>query len=508
MARKASFRVALLWSFVMNGGKRVILLVLTFVLAAILGPEDFGTVAMAAAYVLIAEMFLELGLTATLVQRKDLDDDHLNAAFWAVFGWSVVLMAVSGLLAPWWANANGLPELRQVIWALSVILPIEGLTVVQKATFQRDLDFRNLAIRANVAAFIAGGVSLAAAFAGWGVWALVLQRITIGLVGLLLLWWISPWRPHWGFEWRAARELVGFSSGAMLSRIAVFLTSRADALLMGLFFGPVAVGIYQLGHRLVGFIVDLAAKSIQPVAMADFSKLQDERERFNRAIARCLRTSASLAIPALAVLAIGARDVVGLLGEKWEVAAVPATLLCVVGMARACTIAAGPALRAVGRPFVEAAMMWGFAIPTVAAITTLGFLVRDSEPSEQAAAIAMARVVLFALVFFPVSIWVVRSVVRDAPLVRPLLPALASAGLGAGAIVALQLIGLIPTGPGFFPAALRIGATAALVYGLLLAFDPELRDRLKRLIDTARNGEGLASGPSVTSPAGDPPSDV
>ena len=55
---RPTFRVAVAWSFVLAGGKQGIMLVLTFVLAAILGPRDFGTVAMAMGYLMIAEMLL------------------------------------------------------------------------------------------------------------------------------------------------------------------------------------------------------------------------------------------------------------------------------------------------------------------------------------------------------------------------------------------------------------------------------------------------------------------
>ena len=183
MKQKPTVRVALIWSFVLNGGKDSILLLLTFVLAALLGPRDFGTVAMANAFLLISEMLLDLGLTAALVQRRELRDEHLDSAFWTVVGWSVVLMLVSVCLAPWWALANELPELRNVIWALAILLPIHGLVLVQNTLMQRALDFRSLAIRSNVAALTAGAVSLTAALFGWGVWALVLQRVTLGVVG-------------------------------------------------------------------------------------------------------------------------------------------------------------------------------------------------------------------------------------------------------------------------------------------------------------------------------------
>lgn len=505
MPRKATFRVALLWSFVMNGGKKSILLLLTFVLAALVGPQAFGTVAMAAAYVLIAEMVLDLGLGATLVQREDLRDEHLDAAFWTLVAWSLVLLGASLAVAPWWAGLNDLPELEAVIGALALLLPIQGLALVQRALFERDLDFRSLAIRSNASAFTAGVVSLTAAFLGAGVWALVLQRLTMAAVGLVLLWWISPWRPRLRFDAGAARELVGFSSGALLGRVAVFATSRADALIMGVFFGPLAVGIYQLGYRLMGYIVDLASRSIQTVAMADFSTFQSQPDALRRAVARCLRVSASLAMPPLAILAVSSGDLVALLGDEWLPAAVPTAVLCVVGAVRASGIVTGPILRAMGRPFVHASLMWLLAVPTVLTIVAVSVLMGAAAPAEQATAIAASRVALFALVSFPLSVVVVRRVLPRAPLLRPLWPAATASAAGAGTVLGLQALGLLPRSPALLALAVEGTLATLLVYGVLLALDPDLRSRLLERLGRPGAAAGLSG--AMAPAAGDERSD-
>jgi PST family polysaccharide transporter len=115
-----------------------------------LGPEAFGTVALAAVYIAFLELFLEQGLTNALVQRKDLRPDHLDAAFWMIFGLSIVLCGVSLAVAPLWAIANQLQILSSVISVLAITLPIRGLTIVQQAWIQRDMDPRALEVRANV----------------------------------------------------------------------------------------------------------------------------------------------------------------------------------------------------------------------------------------------------------------------------------------------------------------------------------------------------------------------
>ena len=81
-------------------------------LAAILGPEDFGIVAMALVYLAVVDLLLEQGFLTTIVQREQLDREHLDSAFWVNLVWCLVLAAVSFALAGWWAELNDVPELQ------------------------------------------------------------------------------------------------------------------------------------------------------------------------------------------------------------------------------------------------------------------------------------------------------------------------------------------------------------------------------------------------------------
>jgi PST family polysaccharide transporter len=477
---RPTFRVAVAWSFVLAGGKQGIMLVLTFVLAAILGPRDFGTVAMAMGYLMIAEMLLELGLVPALMQRENLRDEHLDSAFWAVLIWSLVLMAISAGSAPFWADANDYPELARVIQVLSITLPIDALTLVQRTWLQRHMDFRSLAVRSNVAVLTAGAVSLTLALLGFGVWALVWQRLTIGIVSVSLLWWISPWRPKLRFDKTAARELMSFSFGAMLSRIANFVTNRMDALVMGFFFGPVAVGIYQLGYRLVNVVLEVTSRAILPVALAEFSRLQSKPAALRNAVAACGRLSASLSIPVFAVLALSSRELLALLGDDWAPAVYPTALLCVTGMARAATIVTGPLLRAVGRPYLDAALSWAFAIPTLASIVVVAWMVSDQQPTQQAVAIAASRAVLYGAIIFPVCSVVIWRAVPQAPLLRPFGPSVAASLVGVAFVQLVHRVGFAPENPTLWTGLFEAAATAAVVGGTLLLLDADLRQTLQR----------------------------
>ena len=205
---------ALKWAVVMNSGRRVMSTVFTFLLAALLGPHDFGVVAVALVFVAFVRMLLEQGFMTAIIQREDLDDAHLDSAFWLNLAWCVVLAGGCAFVAGWWADVNDMPELGPVIQVLSLMIVMDGLQIVQQAVMERQLDFKRLAIRTNISVLLGGAVGIPLALAGAGVWALVGQQLTMELVLVTLIWGMTTWHPRFRFSPRHARDLLGFSAAS------------------------------------------------------------------------------------------------------------------------------------------------------------------------------------------------------------------------------------------------------------------------------------------------------
>ncbi len=283
MTPKTSFLNAVKWAYTGNWGERAFSSLFTFILAAVLGPRDFGVVAIALIYIAFLQMFLDQGFMAALIQRKDLEQEHLDAVFWMDVVLSLLLVGVSIVLSGWWAARNHAPEAGKLISVLSLCIPIQGLGAVQSATLSRRLDFRALSIRSNTAVVLSGVVGIGMALAGFRVWALVGQQLTRDFAALVLLWRLSPWRPRLEFSARHLKDLVGFASSNFMAQIAIFAEMQASSVLLGMLFGPVAVGLYRLADRLVSSVVAMATTSIQAVSLPEFCGFKITRPSCARA---------------------------------------------------------------------------------------------------------------------------------------------------------------------------------------------------------------------------------
>lgn len=442
-SERRSFGNALKWSYVMDGGGQVATMAITFVLAGILGPAAFGTVAMATVYIVFVQMLLQQGMVPAVIQRRSLKSEHLDSAFWMIMGTSIVLTACSIALSGWWASVNRLPDLRAVIVVLSLLIPIKGLVLVQDGLLRRELNFRLLALRTN-ASVVAGGVAgLALAFNGFGVWSLVAQQIVTGVVGLVIIWRVSQWRPSASFSVPCARDLLGFSASSSLATFGIFVNTRADALLIGLLFGPTAVGLYRFATRLVDMLIDTTVRSLQAVALPELSRLQGNGEEFSARLLGMLWLSSIIALPALGILSASSDALMAVVGSEWIAASAPLKVLCLVGAVRALTFFNGPMLQAIGRPQYLAALVWAAAVLSISAFVLAGLLFRNSSIDVQILGISGSRLILYAGVFFAVSMSILIKIGQLAPsqLLRTISPA---AGAAVAAMVAEECFKVLP----------------------------------------------------------------
>lgn len=493
-----TLRNSLRWAFALTWGQRGISLVFTILLAAILGPEAFGIVAMALVYMAFADLLQDQGVTTAIVQRHQLDAEHLDSAFWINLIWGLVLAGLSIALAGWWASLNNVPELESVIDVLSITLVIYSFVIVQQAHLQRELKFEKLALRANVAALLGGIIGLVLALNGAGVWALVAQQLTWACVSVVLLWAVSDWRPRFRFSKRHAKDIFGFSMSVFVANLGGFFSRRGDVLLMGLFFGPTVVGIYRLADRFVDALLELTLRPIGLVSLPHFSRLQKDREALRETVASCMHIVMLTALPALLVLAACSDYVLAVVGPEWEPGADALKLLCIVGIVKGLVYFTGPLLFAVARPLSRALMLWSIAAVNLTAIVAVGIALEAASEKEQLLGMSAARALVSLLVVVPLNLVIIKRL-AGLP-ARTLAPwALPPFAAGVAAIVAVQAVsatGMLDDFGAVVALLLAGGLAVSVALAVLIILEPRARaeiHQMRRTLANARRGRSLAA---------------
>lgn len=432
--RGTRFKHALFWSYVVTTGLYAITAVMTFILAAILGPADFGLLWMAMVWITLAQIMLQHGPTIAVIQQDHITDRHLDAAFWSnligATGFALLLAAA----APVWAAFNDLPKLTAICLALTAIVPIYALNTIPEAVLRRQMKLRGLALRYLASGLISGGAAIVCALNGMGVWSLVVQQVGLTLVNTVLLWTMVRWRPRLHRFTKELRDIRGTSLTTLAGSVGSFVQARADVLLMGAFFGPVVVGLFRFALRVPEMVTGITARGLQDVALPDMARHSVDRPALAARLGRLVRAGAVLSVPALGVVAAAAEPFVLVIGEQWADAAAPMRLLCLASAITIVTGLFGPALQAAQRPGLPALVTWLNAIGMAGAIFLAGKLTLDTDAHTQLVTVAWAVVAVQAVLAATFGYLVFGVVLRVSA--WPAIRALAPSALAAGAAVA------------------------------------------------------------------------
>ena len=362
---RGSAVAAVKWSAISLFGRRGVSLLSTIILARLLAPADFGLVAMAAVVIGFIELFKDLGTAAAVIQRKDISQGLLASVFWLNAGFGLAAALVLYLLAPLLGAFYREPQVIPILQALSLSFLLSGLSTLQMSLLERNLEFDKLARLELGTALFASLVGITAAFLGHGAWSLVYQMLTGNLLGTLLLWGASRWRPSWEFDRAEIRSVMGFSLNLTGASIVNYFTRNADKLLIGRFLGSQDLGYYDLAYRVMQFPLQGISAVIGRVMFPLYSRMQDDAGQFGQTYLKVASAIALISFPLMLGLTALARPfVLTLFGPAWTAVIPLLLILAPLGAVQSIATTVGSIYMAKGRTdwALWVASAWGLLI--------------------------------------------------------------------------------------------------------------------------------------------------
>ena len=165
------------------------------ILARLIPPSDFGLMALAGVVMTLLQIFSDMGVSSAIIQKKDLDADLKNSAFWLNLLLSAILFITLILVSPLVSEHLGNANITVVLQALAITFPLNAAAASQIALLERDSKFREISL-INIFASCAGlSTAILLAFKNFGVLSLVAQSLVTATFQFIFLWRISSWRP-------------------------------------------------------------------------------------------------------------------------------------------------------------------------------------------------------------------------------------------------------------------------------------------------------------------------
>lgn len=301
-----------------QAAKMVLQITGLIVLSRMIGPAEFGLVAMVMAVLGVAEVFRDLGLSSAAIQAEVLTRGQKSNLFWINTGLGLVLSLAGSVASLGIAAFYSEPRLVWIAVVLSTTFLLNGLQTQFMAELARNLRFVALAVSDIASAATALALAVVAALLGWGYWALVVQIVVQALMCLIIRVAVARWRPGWVSRSDSVRGLMRYGWNLMLTQTLIYASSNIDKILIGSRFNAATLGLYSRAMQIVVLPTSQLFGPATNVALPVLSRLQSVPQRFG-----ALVLSAQLSLGYPVVLGLAAAVAVAdpllpmVMGQQW-----------------------------------------------------------------------------------------------------------------------------------------------------------------------------------------------
>ncbi len=308
----------LFWRFFERIGAQGVTFVVSVVLARLLDPTVYGTVALVTVFTTIMQVFVDSGMGNALIQKKDADDLDFSSVFYFNVVVCSVLYVIMFFAAPWIAAFYEKPELVPLVRTVSLVLIISGVKNIQQAYVSRHMLFKKFFFSTLGGTIGAAGIGIWMAWRGYGVWALVVQNLFNMTIDTIILWFTVKWRPKRMFSIQRLRKLFSFGWKLLVSSLIERGYIELRHLIIGKLYTSADLAFYNKGSQFPNLIVTNINSSIDSVLLPTLSNEQDNRIRVRDMTRRAIKISTYLMMPLMVGLAVCAEPLVRIvLTEKW-----------------------------------------------------------------------------------------------------------------------------------------------------------------------------------------------
>lgn len=318
MMNKKTVTTNLIWRLAERFGAQSVTIIVSIILARLLDPEVYGSVALITVITSILQVFLDGGFSVALIQKKDADDIDFSTVFYFNVAAGILLYIVVFLLAPLIAQFYNIPDLTPAIRVLGLTLIIFSLKSVQQAYVSRNMLFKKFFFATLGGTIGASVVGISFAYLGYGVWALVAQHIFNMLVDTIVLWVMVKWRPKAVFSFARLKILLSYGWKLFASNLLETIYSDARQLIIGRMYTASDLAYYNQGKKYNQTVVTNINTSIDSVLLPALSNAQDDVKAVKNMTRRAIMVSTYIMMPMMVGIAVCAKPLVELVfTAKW-----------------------------------------------------------------------------------------------------------------------------------------------------------------------------------------------
>ena len=308
----------LVWRFTERCGAQGVSFVVSIVLARLLAPEAYGTIALVTVFISIFNVLISNGFGTALIQKKDADELDFSSVFYFSIVFCLFLYFLLFISAPHISSFYNEEILTPVIRILGIVVILSGINSVQGAFVSRNMIFKRYFFATLSGSIGSAVVGIVMAYMGYGVWSLVAQQLFSVVINTFVLWFTVKWRPKLIFSFNRLKILFSYGWKILVSALLETGYNEIRQLIIGKLYSTNDLAFYNKGRSFPNMVVTNINTSIDSVLLPTMSAEQDNKERVKAMTRRSITISCYVLVPIMVGLGVCAEPLISLLlTDKW-----------------------------------------------------------------------------------------------------------------------------------------------------------------------------------------------
>lgn len=306
------------WSGVDKFGIVLFQLILELFLARLLVPKDYGVLGIVLVFISLSVTFAEGGFSNALIHKQDRTEEDYSAVFYFNILTAVVVYLIIYFAAPFVERFYHIINLAVLLRVSCLSIIFSSAVIVHKTKLSILMDFKTQAKCSLLAVVISGLFSLLLAYKGFGVWALVIQIVSLSVLNSLFLFFAYKWLPQLHFSLSALKKLFGFGSRVLASAVLQSIYFNSYPIAIGKVLSTKTLGLYSKSNQFTLMPSSVLTTVLQRVLFPFFASHQNDSDKIFRSNQLYTKLSCLLFFPIFFTLfAVSYPLIIVLFSAKW-----------------------------------------------------------------------------------------------------------------------------------------------------------------------------------------------
>ena len=313
--------VSVMSLFLQSGYSAVLGLIANLILTILLSPAVFGVYITVLSLISFMNYFSDIGLAGALIQKKELTEEDLTTTFTVQQVLTLVLVMLGFLASTFIKSFFKLPqEGVYLYWSLLLSFFISSFKTIPSVFLERKIQFQKIVfvqVVENTIFYVSVSIF---AILGYGLQSFTISVLLRSVVGLILIYIISFWRPKIGVSLKSLRGLLTFGVPFQASSFLALFKDDLIVLYLGKVLGFQGLGYIGWAKKWADAPIRIVMDNVNKVIFPLIARFQDHKERIKNLSEKILYYQTAILAPIILGMIVVMKYFVQVIPkyQKWE----------------------------------------------------------------------------------------------------------------------------------------------------------------------------------------------